>query len=306
MSGPCSTWRPMGCQTTACPEDLAVLNCMPVRLPSRSPLRLYTPALTLSLSAALLPTFAQQAMAATPDAQAEALAQQADQRLHGFGDSRARLTMTLISPSGQTASRQLRVQTLENGKDGDRSLMVFDTPRDVSGTALLTQTRVEADDLQWLYLPALGRVKQIGGGNKSGPFMGSEFAFEDIVTPYWQKYRYSLIGDQKCSAPAVTLTCTVLERTPKDPNSGYTRQQVWIDRQDLLIRRIDFYDRKNTLLKTYTASGFQQVQGQWRPSSMLMVNLQTHKQTRLDWSDYQFRTGLKPADFSETALKRTR
>lgn len=233
--------------------------------------------------------------------QADTIAQEADKRLHGFGDSTATLKMTLINPSGQTAERALRVQNLETG-DGDRSLMVFDTPRDVAGTALLTHTRPGSDDLQWLYLPAISRVKQIAAGNKSGPFMGSEFAFEDIVTPYWQKFSYSFVREEKCEA----LTCFVIERKPKDTNSGYTRQQVWIDKQDYLIRRIDYYDRKNSLLKTYTAGGFQKIQGNWRPATMLMVNAQNRKQTRLDWSGFQFKTGLKKEDFTENALKRAR
>ena len=234
--------------------------------------------------------------------QADTIAQEADKRLHGFGDSTASMKMTLINPSGQTAERALRVQNLETGTDGDRSLMIFDTPRDVAGTALLTHTQPGSDDLQWLYLPAISRVKQIAAGNKSGPFMGSEFAFEDIVTSYWQKYSYSFVREEKCEA----LTCAVIERKPKDANSGYTRQQVWIDKQDYLIRRIDFYDRKNSLLKTYTTSGFQKVQGQWRPASMLMVNVQNRKQTRLDWSEFKFKTGLKKDDFTENALKRAR
>lgn len=233
--------------------------------------------------------------------QADTIAQEADKRLHGFGDSAATLKMTLVNPSGQTAERALRVQNLETG-DGDRSLMIFDTPRDVAGTALLTHTQPGSDDLQWLYLPAISRVKQIAAGNKSGPFMGSEFAFEDIVTPYWQKFSYSFVREEKCEA----LTCFVIERKPKDANSGYTRQQVWIDKQDYLIRRIDFYDRRNTLLKTYTATGFQKVQGYWRPASMLMVNTQNCKQTRLDWSEFKFKTGLKKDDFTENALKRAR
>ena len=85
--------------------------------------------------------------------QADTIAQEADKRLHGFGDSTATLKMTLVNPSGQTAERALRVQNLETG-DGDRSLMIFDTPRDVAGTALLTHTQPGSDDLQWPCLPS--------------------------------------------------------------------------------------------------------------------------------------------------------
>ncbi len=234
---------------------------------------------------------------------AEDIAQEADKRVHGYGDSIATLKMTLISPSNQTAERTLRVKSLDLGKNGDRSLMIFDTPRDVSGTALLSHTRADSEDLQWLYLPAIARVKQISARNKSGPFMASEFAFEDIVTPYWQKFSYQFVREEKCDA----LTCFVLERKPTDSNSGYTKQLVWIDKQDYLQHRIEYYDRKDSLLKVYTATDFKKLKnGNWRPAHMLMVNQQTQKQTRLEWSDYQFKTGLNKDDFSENALKRAK
>ncbi|HMY82879.1 MAG TPA: outer membrane lipoprotein-sorting protein, partial [Agitococcus sp.] len=171
-------------------------------------------------------------------------------------------------------------------------------------TALLSHTQATGDDLQWLFLPSLARVKQISGRNKSGPFMGSEFSFEDMVISYWQKYSYKLLKEEKCAANN-NLTCFVLEKTPLDTNSGYSKQLVWIDKQDYLQHRIEFYDRKSSLAKVYTASDFKKYQANlWRPSSMLMVNQQTRRQTRLDWSDYQFKTGLNKDDFTENALKR--
>lgn len=236
--------------------------------------------------------------------QAEDIAQEADKRVHGYGDSTANLKMTLISASNETSTRQLRVKSLDLGKDGDRSLLIFDTPKDVSGTALLSHTQATGDDLQWLFLPSLARVKQISGRNKSGPFMGSEFSFEDMVISYWQKYSYKLLKEEKCAANN-NLMCFVLEKTPLDSNSGYSKQLVWIDKQDYLQHRIEFYDRKSSLAKVYTASDFKKFSANlWRPTTMLMVNQQTRRQTRLDWSDYQFKTGLSKDDFTENALKR--
>lgn len=236
--------------------------------------------------------------------QAEDIAQAADKQVHGYGDSSARLKMTLISASNSTATRELRVKSLDLGKEGDRSLLIFDTPRDVSGTALLSHTQATGDDLQWLYLPSLSRVKQIAGRNKSGPFMGSEFSFEDMIISYWQKYSYKFLKEEKCGTNN-SLSCAVLEKTPLDSNSGYSKQIVWIDTQNHLQHKIEFYDRKNSLAKTYTATDFKKYQDNlWRPSQMLMVNQQSRRQTRLDWSDYQFKTGLSKEDFSENALKR--
>lgn len=232
------------------------------------------------------------------------IAQQADAVLRGYTDAKMTLEMVLVSPSGETASRVLRVQSKEMGaEEGDRTLMVFETPRDVAGTALLSYNHPQGEDEQWLYLPAVKRVKQIGARNKSGPFMGSEFAFEDIVTPFWQKYGYRYLRQEPCAE----LTCQVIERTPNDSESGYTRQLVWIDTQNHLTRQIEYYDRRNALLKTYSATGFSQHAGQhWRPAEMRMVNHQNNKQTRLLWRDFQFGTGQQDQDFTQNALMRTR
>lgn len=231
------------------------------------------------------------------------IAIRADAQLHGYGDTRMALDMLLVSPSGQTASRVLRMQSLEDGTSGDRTLMVFDTPRDLAGTALLSWNHPDGDDEQWLYLPAVKRVKQIGSRNKSGPFMGSEFAFEDIVTPFWQKYTYKFLREETRDG----LPCFVIERFPRDTYSGYTRQIMWVDKQDYLIRRIEYVDRKEKLLKTYTATGFRKYENKhWRAGEMLMVNHQTGKQTRLRISEYRFNTGLKPEDFTQNALMRVK
>ncbi|MFN3585934.1 MAG: outer membrane lipoprotein-sorting protein [Moraxellaceae bacterium] len=239
---------------------------------------------------------------ATPQERGTALAQAADTRLHGYGDASVRLQMTLLNSKGDSATRELRVQSLEVA-EGERTLMVFETPRDVAGTGLLSWNRRSGEDEQWLYLPAVKRVKQIGGANKSGPFMGSEFAFEDIVTPFWQKFSYRHLREETLDG----LACDVIERTPLDARSGYRRQLVWIDREQQLIRRIDYYDRRDTLLKTYTASDFHAHGGRhWRPAEMQMVNHQTGKQTRLRWSDWRFGVGLAPDAFTQGALQRVK
>ncbi|MCJ8169135.1 outer membrane lipoprotein-sorting protein [Atopomonas sediminilitoris] len=210
--------------------------------------------------------------------------------------------MTLHNGAGEQASRQLRVKNLEY-TDGEKSLMVFDTPRDVRGSALLSYTHPQGEDEQWLYLPAIKRVKQIGARNKSGPFMASEFAFEDIITPFWQKFSYGELSQDTFN----DMPCYVLNRHPNDRHSGYKRQRVWIDQEHLLIRQVEYYDRRDQLLKVYQATDFTLHQGQyWRPALMTMRNVQTGKHTTLAWSEHQFGQGLNDRDFSQNALLRAR
>ena len=144
------------------------------------------------------------------------IATEARESARGFGSFTARQTMVLRNRQGQESLRQVRVKVLEVEDDGDRSLFIFDEPRDVAGTAMLVHSHKDAADDQWLYLPALTRVKRISSSNRSGSFMGSEFAYEDMSVPEVEKFTYRYLRDEPCGE----LTCTVVERFPTDERSG--------------------------------------------------------------------------------------
>ena len=237
-----------------------------------------------------------------------AIAVEADRRDSGFGDISAELVMILRGRSGDEKTRELRSQVLERADDGDRSLVVFESPADVKGTALLTFSHKTGDDDQWLYLPALKRVKRIGSSNKSGPFMGSEFAYEDLASQEIEKFTYKWLRDEACPGGEYdSLKCFVIEQYPIDTDSGYSRQVVWIDQGEYRTVKVEYYDRKSSLFKTLVMKGYQQYLGRfWRAGEMLMDNQQTGKSTRLVWTQYKFRTGLTENDLSPQALTRVR
>ena len=239
----------------------------------------------------------------TPEQIGLAIAQDARARLEGFGDFTAQQVMVLRNRQGQESRRQLRVRVLEVPDAGDKSLFVFDDPRDVRGTAFLVHAHREDTDDQWLYLPALRRVKRISSANRSGSFMGSEFAYEDMTPPEVEKFTYRYLRDEPCGDSA----CTVTERVPVDKRSNYRRHLVWHDRDELRIRRVEYYDRKDAHLKTLTVSSYAQyLGGRWWAGEMTMVNHLTGKSTVLTWTDYRFGTGLEDNDFTPTSLRRAR
>ena len=241
---------------------------------------------------------------ATPEEIGLKINVEASARDDGFGNFTARQVMVLRNKQGQESRRQLRIKVLEVTGDGDKSLTVFDEPRDVKGTALLTHAHKQEADDQWLYLPALKRVKRISSSNRSGSFMGSEFAYEDLSPPEVEKFTYRYLRDEPCG----DLTCTVTERFPVDKKaSGYSRQVVWRDKDELRIWKVEYFDRKDAHLKTLTIGKYQQyLDKYWRAGEMNMVNHLTGKSTVLSWADYKFRTKLKDRDFSKTGLKRAR
>ncbi len=243
------------------------------------------------------------ATAETDEEKGLRIAQEADAFDAGFVDFTADMVMTLKNRKGQESIRQIKSKTLEVEGDGDKSLSLFLEPADVKGTASLTYSHGLEPDDQWLYLPALKRVKRISSKNKSGPFMGSEFAFEDLGSQEVEKYTYKFLRDEACGE----YECYVIERFPAYEYSGYTRQIGWIDKEAYRVVKVEYYDRKNTLLKTLTSSGYNQYAGKhWRPESMEMINHQTGKSTTLSWENYAFKTGLTENDFDKNGLKRLR
>ncbi len=243
------------------------------------------------------------ALADAADDKGLKIAQDAKAYDKGFGDFTANMKMTLNSKNGDVSVRNIRIKTLEVESDGDKSLSIFDEPADVKGTAMLTWSHgLKADD-QWLFLPAIKRVKRINSRNKSGPFMGSEFAFEDLGSQETEKYTYKHLGDEACG----DFQCYKVERKPAYKYSGYTKQISWIEKDAYRLMKVDYYDRKSEKLKTLETEGFQQYLGHYyRPSKMTMTNHLNGKVTVLEWQNYAFKTGLKERDFKSQTLKRLR
>ncbi|HHB93207.1 MAG TPA: outer membrane lipoprotein-sorting protein [Thioploca sp.] len=241
--------------------------------------------------------------ATTPEAKGLAIATMGDFRDTGWLDFEVEMTMILRNKQGQESVRQTRSKYMEVAGDGDKALTVFDIPRDVKGTAMLTWSHPLKSDDQWLYLPALKRVKRISSKNKSGPFMGSEFAFEDLSSQEIEKYSYTYLRDEIYEG----MDCYVVERIPAYKYSGYTRQVLWVDKENFNPQQIIFYDRKNSLLKTLQFKKYKQYLAKyWRADQMFMQNHQTKKNTTLKFKNYQFGRGLTDRDFDKATLKRVR
>lgn len=243
--------------------------------------------------------------AETPEEKGLAIAQESDKRDLGWGTSETMLKMLLKNRHGETSERELRIQALEveDPDLGDKSLIVFDSPRDVEGTAFLSHTKVNEPDDQWLFLPALKRVKRISSANKSGPFVGSEFAYEDMTSQEVKKYTYKWLRDETLNGD----DCFVVERYPVYENSGYTRQIAWIDKTEYRPMKVEFYDRKDSLLKTLVLSDYKKYQDQyWRAHTLTMENEQTQKSTVLTFDEYQLGVDLNESAFTPARLKQVR
>ena len=227
------------------------------------------------------------------------IAQKSDNVTDGFESSIAQTEMILINASGQKSTREIEMKTLE-GENGDKTISTFLTPADVKGTKTLTHEHVDRDDDQWLYLPALKRVKRIASSNKSGSFMGSEFSYEDIGNQNYNKFTY----DNKVEEVELNgVKCYKGTRIPKDENSGYTKEVSWVAMDSFLLQQVEYYDRKSELLKTAVFSDYKEIDGVWRVGKIEMKNHQNDKSTVLIWKDEKIKAGLTDKEFNKRVLK---
>ena len=106
--------------------------------------------------------------------------------------------------------------------------------------------------------------------------MGSEFSFEDLTSFELDKYTYKYLKEETFDGEK----CWVIEQFPLDKNSGYNRRVVWIDQSHYRVRKTDFYDRKNSHLKTLVMSKYHlHIKKHWRPQLFAMQNHQNGKRS---------------------------
>lgn len=247
---------------------------------------------------------AEDAGAEAARAEGKAIMAKVDANGRNFGDETVTMRMALINANGDSTTRRMKSITLERKDSEDYSLIQFLEPPDVRGTGLLTWQNPRSDDRQWLYLPELRRVKTIASQNKSGSFMGSEFAYEDITGNTLEKFTYRKLGEEKLDGE----DCWTVEKVPAYKNSGYTKVKSWIGKSDHLMRRQEFTDRKNSLLKVQTFKGWKAYDGpkgkSWKADQITVENLQTKKKSVLAFSERKLGAGLKEDVFNERNLQR--
>ena len=219
--------------------------------------------------------------------------------ISGYKSSISQTTMILKNAQGVENIRKLDIKKLEN-KNGDKSLLTFLYPNDIKNTKLLSFEVIGADDKQWLYLPAIKRVKRISARNKSGSFMASEFSYEDISSQNYKNYSYS--GKAK-EVEVDGIKYFKIIRTPIDKNSGYSKQILFIDKKEYLPRFGEYFDKQNRLLKKISFSNYKKIDNIYRVNKIVIKNVQNKKSSILIWDKDKIDAKLGSKVFSKRELK---
>ena len=223
----------------------------------------------------------------------------------GYGDFTAGQTIVLRNKQGQESRRNLRIKVMEVDGECAKSMFLFDEPRDIESTAFPVHAHRNEPDHQWPNLLALIGVKQINSSNRSGSFMGSRFALEDVSVPAVEICTYRYLGHKPCGEPTYNVT----ERVPEDRKSGYSRRRlVWQDKDKFRTWNVvEWCDRKNEHPKTRTLPNYDLYSDQyWYATETAIVHHLKGKSTVLTCANYQSRIVLDEIGFSRAVLRRAR
>ncbi len=201
--------------------------------------------------------------------------------------------MTIVHKAGAK-----RVRTIKAWMKGDDYTLVrFLTPANIKGTGFLS---VKDDD--WLYLPALRKVRRIATKEKGGSFMGSDFSYDDVGGYSWEEdFHSKLLGTEEYEGHQ----CYVLELIPKKPEeSSYSKLKKWVDKEHFYSLKTEYYDRHGDLLKVLYAFGFEKIEGLWVTKRMEMQNVQKGSKTIIVTKEIQVNPEIPDKMFTTRQLEK--
>ena len=210
------------------------------------------------------------------------------------------MEMTLIDSRGDTGTR--RIQTLILNDGGlTKTVTVFLEPASVRNTRFLSVENPDRGDDQWIYLPALQKVRRIASGEKEGSFMGSDFSYEDMSTREIDESTHTRLRPETLNGRA----CQVVESVPlPGTESAYGKMISWVDDQTSLTLRVEFYGKDGTgPVKILTREGFRQVGSRWTAERTVMETVATGHRTVMDLKQVKFDIPISAAYFSTGFLQ---
>lgn len=213
-------------------------------------------------------------------------------------DVQGELTMTLVNKREEQRVRKLKQYTL-NQKDMEKKIMFFLEPADVKGTSFMnwSYTNGKEDD-QWIFLPALNRTKRISSGSKSDYFMGSDFSYDDLGERHPDQDNHQLLREEKINGNV----CYVVESTPKETDHVYSKTISWINKENLIGVKREFYDPAGDLLKVLSVSKYEKISGFWVILKTEMTNIQKTHKTLMEFSEVKINQGVSENQFTERSM----
>lgn len=216
-------------------------------------------------------------------------------------DMKGDLTMIIENARGNQRVREIK-QYVKNFGDLEKKIMFFNAPADVRNTSFMNWSYSEGNrgDDQWIYLPALKKVKRISSDSKSDYFMGSDFTYDDLGDRQPLEDTHTLLREETLDGQETY----VVESIPKDEEYMYSRTVTWIVKDSWIGLKKEFYDEDEDLLKILSVNEQLESAGVIILTNVKMTNVQSGQSTVMSFSNVEINTGLADNTFTERIMRR--
>jgi len=223
------------------------------------------------------------------------------------GESVSRtLKMELTDKRGKKRVQETLSYRKYYGED-KKSVLFYKAPKRLRGTGFLTYDNVVSDDEQWLYLPALRKVRRVSASDRGDWFLGTDFSYEDIkkeTKVSTEDYDFKLLGEEQVDGHAVYKVEFVAKNEEIAKELGYSRLVSLIDKTIFISRKVTFYDERGELLKRLHNQEIKEIDGIWTIHHMQMTNAQNGHESHFYFSDIDYKKALSDGLFTQQSLKR--
>ncbi|MDR2143072.1 MAG: outer membrane lipoprotein-sorting protein [Treponema sp.] len=215
----------------------------------------------------------------------------------------SRSRMIITSKSG-SASERLIDQYSKDGPKGSRTVVVFQRPANVENTRFLTMEAGGGSNDQWIFLPALGKVRRIAASEGSGSFVGTDLSYDDVSSADRDADldTHTLLREETLNGKV----CYVIESKPKDSSYQYSKMVQWIGKDDKVDYKVELFDKKGIHVKTLDILELKNVQGRLSPVKTRMTTLAAGTSTTINVEILKYDDPIPEQVFTTSFLERGR
>ncbi len=189
--------------------------------------------------------------------------------------------MTLVDKQGNQETREMHRYKRQINAAETRYVSVFLNPAGIKGVSLLTWQHQNSDDDQWLYLPAYGKkMKRIAKGGRKNYFMGTDYTFEDLVAEAKDKFAYQRLDDEILDGVQTFVIQAQATDAKLKKATGYGFRKLWIQQDNFMLLRTDFFDKRERLIKRQLNSDLVQIKDNlWRANKIELEHFMNQHKT---------------------------
>jgi len=218
------------------------------------------------------------------------------------------LKMQLTNKHGQIRVQATAFYRKYYGKN-KKSIMFYEKPKRLKGTGFLTFDNFTKEDEQWLYLPALRKVRRVSSSDRGDWFLGTDFSYEDIKKEgkiSKEDYDFKLLGEEKIDGHNVYKIESTVKNEQIADELGYSKLISYIDKGSFVARKVIFYDERKELLKTLHSTEITLIENIWSVHHMHMQNHQNQHTSDFYFSNIDYKSKVSDNLFTKMSLKRGR